>query len=132
MKLDKYISDAYVFGDGKPYLVALLTPNIERLIDLGRELEIDYIDIAELVTHARVMAVYTSRVEAINAGLPSYKTIKRFAVLPREFSIEGGELTPTLKLKRKDIYNKYKEIIEELYMKAGNGLVGRPKNNKGE
>jgi long-chain acyl-CoA synthetase len=132
MKLDKYISDAYVFGDGKPYLVALLTPNIERLIDLGRELEIDYIDIAELVTHARVMAVYTSRVEAINAGLPSYKTIKRFALLPREFSIEGGELTPTLKLKRKDIYNKYKEIIEELYMKAGNGLVGRPKNNKGE
>lgn len=132
MKLDKYISDAYVFGDGKPYLVALLTPNIERLIDLSRELELDYIDIAELVTHDKVMAVYTSRVEALNAGLPSYKTIKRFALLPREFSIEGGELTPTLKLKRKEIYNKYKETIEELYMKRGNGSVGRPKTNNGE
>lgn len=127
MKLDKYISQAFVYGDRKPFLVALLTPNLERLIDLGRELEVDYIDIEELVTHDKVMDLYAQRVELLNASLPSYKTIKRFALLPREFSIEGGELTPTLKLKRKEIYNKYKNTIEELYMKTGNGLVGRPK-----
>jgi len=127
LKLDKYISEAYVYGDEKPYLVALLTPNLERLIDLGRELGIHYIDIEELVTNEKVMAVYTERMEAFNAALPPYKTIKRFAVLPREFTIDGGELTPTLKLKRKEIYNKYKDIIEELYMKSGNGVVRRPK-----
>ena len=127
LKLDKFISDAYVYGDGKPYLVALLTPNLERLIDLGRELGIHYIDIEELVTNEKVMAVYTRRMEAFNAALPSYKTIKRFAVLPREFTIDGGELTPTLKLKRKEIYNKYKDTIEELYMKTGNGVVRRAK-----
>lgn len=132
MKLDKYISQAFVYGDKKPYLVALLTPNLERLIDLGRELEVDYIDMEELVTHKKVMELYTERVEALNASLPSYKTIKRFALLPREFTIEGGELTPTLKLKRKEIYSKYKDTIEELYMKAGNGLVGRPKTNNGD
>ncbi len=132
LKLDKYISQAYVYGDKKPYLVAVLTPNIERLIDLGRELELDYIDMEELVTHNKVMELYTQRVEMLNATLPPYETIKRFVLLPREFTIEGGELTPTLKLKRKEIYNKYKDGIEELYMKAGNGLVGRPKTNNGE
>jgi long-chain acyl-CoA synthetase len=132
MKLDKYISQAFVYGDRKPFLVALLTPNIERLIDLGRELELDYIDIEELVTHNKVMEVYAERVETLNASFPPYKTIKRFALLPRDFSIEGGELTPTLKLKRREIYNTYKDTIEELYMKAGNGLAGRPKTNNGD
>lgn len=127
LKLDKYISQAYVYGDGKPYLVALLTPNIERLIDLGRELSINYIDLQELVTNERVMALYGERMKAFNANLPSYKTIKRFAVLPVDFTIEGGELTPTLKLRRKEIYLKYKDIIEELYMETGNGIVGQPR-----
>ncbi len=132
LKLDKYISQAFIYGDKKPYLVAVLTPNIERLIDLGREFELDYIDMGELVSHSKVMEVYTQRVEALNATLPPYETIKRFVLLPQEFTIEGGELTPTLKLKRKEIYTKYKDAIEELYMKAGNGLVGRPKTNNGE
>ena len=129
LKLDKYISQAFVYGDRKPYLVALLTPNLERLIDLGRDLEIDYIDIDELVAHERVKSIYQERVQELNASYPPYKTIKRFAVLPREFTIEGGELTPTLKLKRKEIYSKYKEVIEELYMDAGNGLVGHQRKN---
>jgi long-chain acyl-CoA synthetase len=132
LKLDKYISQAFVYGDLKPYLVALLTPNMERLIDLARELGIDYIDIEELVSHQKVLDIYTKRMTALNESLPSYKTIKRFAVLPRDFSIDGGELTPTLKLKRKEIYNKYKDTVDELYMNAGNGLVGHPKTNNGE
>ena len=132
LKLDKYISQAFVHGDRKPFLVALLTPNIERLIDLGRELELDYIDITELVTNSRVMKVYSERVEALNKTMPPYKTIKRFALLPRDFTIEGGELTPTLKLKRKEIYNMYKDTIEELYMKAGNGSGGRQKSKNGD
>jgi long-chain acyl-CoA synthetase len=132
LKLDKYISQAFVYGDLKPYLVALLTPNVERLIDLAREFDIDYIDIEELVTHQKVLDIFTERMAALNESLPSYKTIKRFAVLSREFTIDGGELTPTLKLKRKEIYTKYKDTIEELYMNAGNGLVGHPKTNNGE
>lgn len=132
LKLDKYISQAYVYGDQKPYLVALLTPNLERMVDLGRELDIDYIDMEELVSHQKVLKIYAKRVEELNKDLPPYNTIKRFAVLPREFTIEGGELTPTLKLKRKEIYNKYKDMIEELYINGGNGLVGHPKNINGE
>ena len=132
LKLDKFISQAFVFGDRKPYLVALLTPNIERLVDLGRDLGIDYIDMEELVVHRKILDVYRERVEMLNKTMPPYKTIKRFALIAREFTIEGGELTPTLKLKRKEIYNKYKDVIEELYMTAGNGLVGQPKTKQGE
>jgi len=132
LKLDKYISQAIVFGDRKPYLVALLTPNIERLIDLGRDEELDYLDMNELVRSSRIKQLYNERVELLNKNLPSYNTIKYFALIPHEFSIEGGELTPTLKLKRKEIYEKYKVIVEELYMNNGNGLGFQAKSTNGE
>lgn len=132
LKLDKYISEAIVFGDRKPYLVALLTPNIERLIDLSREEKLDYLDTYELVENKRIKELYSSRINQLNKNLPPYSTIKHFAVIPREFSIEGGELTPTLKMKRKKIYDKYKDIIDELYMSKGNGLVFQSNSIHGE
>jgi len=132
LKLDKYISQAIVFGDRKPYLVALLTPNLERLIDFAREKEIDYLDIYELVKSRRVQKVYDERIAELNANLPSYSTIKYFALLPKDFSIEGGELTPTLKFKRKEIYNKYKAIVDELYISNGNGLVFKKSGENGD
>jgi long-chain acyl-CoA synthetase len=121
LKLDKYISEAIVFGDRKPYLVALLTPNIERLIDLAREEHLDYIDIEGLVNHTRIKEIYLQRITRLNKNFPPYKTIKYFAVAPSEFSIEGGELTPTLKMKRKVIYEKYKTVVDDLYLTNGDG-----------
>ena len=132
LRLDKYISQAIVFGDRKPYLVALLTPNIERLIDFTREEKINYLDIEELVKHDKIRELYRARIDALNKNYPPYKTIKHFALIAREFSVEGGEVTPTLKLKRKEIYNKYKDVVEELYTKNGNGLVFQSKSTHGE
>jgi long-chain acyl-CoA synthetase len=123
LKLDKYISQAIVFGDRKPYLVAVITPNIERLIDYARDENISYIDIDELVCNARVKELYAGRIKELNKNYPPYKTIKYFAVVPSDFSIEGGELTPTLKLKRKFILEKYQNIIEDLYVTNGNGII---------
>jgi long-chain acyl-CoA synthetase len=127
LKLDKYISQAMVFGDRKPYIVAILTPNLERLIDWARQENITYIDIEELVNNRKVKDLFASRIDEINSHYPPYKTIKYFAVVPRDFSIEGGELTPTLKMKRKVIYEQYKEIIEELYEANGSGIIAQPK-----
>lgn len=131
LRMDKYISQAFVYGDRKPYLVALLTPNLERLIKLGQEHGIDYLDIEELVVHRRVHELYATRVEAINARLPSYETIKKFILLPRDFSVEGGELTPTLKLKRKVIYGKYQDRIEQLYLHNGDAAKPQAQTDKG-
>jgi len=128
LKLDKYISQAFVYGDRKPYLIALITPNMERLIELGHEENLDYFDVEELAANEKVRALFAERIEQLNAELPPYETIKKFVLLPRDFSVEGGELTPTLKLKRKVIYEKYRERIESLYHQ--NGVAANP--NEGE
>jgi len=132
LKLDKYISQAIVFGDRKPYLVGLLTPNIERLIDLSRQENLDYLDMYELVNSSPVQELYAQRIELLNKELPPYSTIKRFALIPREFTIEADELTPTLKLKRKKIYKKHKQVIDEMYMSKENGLVFKSAYMNGE
>ena len=131
LKLDKYISQAFLYGDEKPYLVALLTPNIERLIDFARDEKIDYIDIEELVTHSKVVELYNQRMADFNANLPPYETIKKFVVLPREFTIDNNELTPTLKLKRKEICKAYRDRIEEMYGNIGNGSNAKPESTHG-
>ena len=64
--------------------------------------------------------------------MPPYSTIKYFTLVPKDFSISGGELTPTLKLKRKEIYNKYKAIVDEMYMGQENGVVFKNKAVVGE
>jgi long-chain acyl-CoA synthetase len=131
LRLDKYVSQAMVFGDRKPYLVALLTPNVERLVDLGRDEKLDYIDIEELVNNDRVQEIYAERIKELNKTLPPYETIKKFVLLPRDFSIEGGELTPTLKLKRKKIFNMYQDKIEQLYTPNGMDVSNHPKSTNG-
>ncbi len=122
LKLDKYISQAYVHGDRKPYLVALITPNLERLIELAQQENIDYFDLESLVAHAKVRNLFEERISEVNSRLPSYESIKKFVIIPGEFSVEGGELTPTLKFKRKVIYQIYQEKIDSLYYADGNGI----------
>ncbi|BAI80928.1 long-chain fatty-acid-CoA ligase [Deferribacter desulfuricans SSM1] len=119
LKLDKYISQAFVYGDRKPYLVALLVPNFERIVEYAKEHHIEYFDMNDLVANEKILKLFKERVEEINKKLPKYETIKKFSLVPVDFTIEGGELTPTLKLKRRVIYNKYKDKIECLYSDDG-------------
>ncbi len=90
LRMDKYISQAYVYGDRKPYLVALLTPNLERLIQFGRDEGLDYLDVEELVVNQKVHKLYAERVRLLNEKQPPYQTVKKFILLPRDFSVEGG------------------------------------------
>ncbi len=115
LKLDKYISHAYIYGDKKPYLVALLTPNLERLIKFAREQKINYLSIEDLVDNHQVQQLYALRVARFNQKRSPYETIKNFELLAREFTATAGELTPTLKLKRKNIDSMYSHNIEQLY-----------------
>lgn len=131
LKLDKYISQAFVHGDRQPYLVAMVTPNLERLIELAHQERIDYFDLEDLVANAKVQKIFEERIAEVNTKLPPYETIKKFVIIPREFSVEGDELTPTLKFKRKVIYQKYKEKIDSLYYAEGNGFGNQNKNENG-
>jgi long-chain acyl-CoA synthetase len=131
LRMDKYISQAFVYGDRKPYLVAILTPNLERLIQMAQQDGLDYLDMEDLVTNQRVQKRYAHRLQRINDKLPSYQTIKKFILLPRDFSVDGEELTPTLKLKRKVIAAKYQDRIERLYLRNGNSSDDKPQDNGG-
>src|SRR5437763_6336217 len=115
LKADPFISQVMVYGDRRPYPVALITINPEELSKFAREQGILTSEAAAIVKHPKVAERVGRTVEEKNTQLQSYAKIKRFTVLPTDFSLDGGELTPTLKVKRKVVSQKYKDAIEELY-----------------
>jgi len=115
LKSDPLISQAMVYGDRRPYPVALITLNREELERFAREAGIAVTDPETLARHPAVRARVARTVEEKNAALQSYAQIKRFAIVPGDFTQDGGELTPTLKVKRRVVAEKYRDVLEELY-----------------
>jgi len=115
LKADPFISQVMVYGDRRPYPVALITVNPDELKKFAQDQGIIASDAAVLVKHPKVVERVERTVEEKNSKLQSYAKIKKFSVLPVDFSQEGGELTPTLKVKRKVVSSKYLTVIEELY-----------------
>ncbi len=120
LKMITYVSSAFVYGDRKPYLTALIVPNMERMLEFAKEKHLNFFEMEDLVMNEQIQKLFEQRLAEINSHLPPYETIKKFVLLPHDFSIEGGELTPTLKLRRKVIYEKYKQRIEDLYIDHSN------------
>jgi long-chain acyl-CoA synthetase len=115
LKADPFISQVLVYGDRKPYPVALITLNPEELAKFAREQGVLATEPALLVRHPKIVERVGRTVEEKNTHLQSYAKVKKFTVLPDDFTQDGGELTPTLKVKRKVVSEKYREVIEELY-----------------
>ena len=92
-----YVSQVMVHGDKRPYLVALITVN------------------PEMVGRPDVEPTISAAVQKLNESLPSYETIKKFKILPVDLSQEAGELTPTMKVKRKQVSEKYRSVLDSLY-----------------
>jgi long-chain acyl-CoA synthetase len=115
LKASPLVSEVVVLGDRRKYAAALIVPDFaaleRRLRDLGRPGG----DRAELITRPDVLALYQEVVDSLNRELSQFERIKKIALLPREFSIESGELTPTLKVKRKVVEERFKDAIEGLY-----------------
>jgi len=115
LKKSPLIAEAIVLGDRRRFAAALLVPDFaaleRRLKDLGGPPG----DREELVNRKDVVALYKDVVEALNQELSQFERIKRFRLLPREFTIESGELTPTMKVRRKTVEQNWKNEIDELY-----------------
>jgi len=101
------VGQAVVFGDKRPYCVALLTPSEDAVRKFGKD--------GVLTDAAPVRAEIARAIQALNAGLAPYETIKAFALLPADFTEASGELTPSMKVKRKVVIDRYRAAIEELY-----------------
>jgi long-chain acyl-CoA synthetase len=111
----RYISQGMVYGDKQKYLSALITLNEGETAKWAKASGLNYKSFAELTKNEKVFELIEKEIHAINKQLPSYETIKKFRILPSDFTIETGELTPSLKIKRKVCVQKYKSYIEEMY-----------------
>jgi long-chain acyl-CoA synthetase len=115
LKGDPFISQVMVHGDKRPYPVALITVNPEELAKFAKEQGILNTEPAALARHPKVMERVSRIVEQRNTELQSYAKVKKFAILPNDFTVDNGLLTPTLKVKRKLITEKNRETLDSLY-----------------
>lgn len=114
-KRHPFISQSLYFGDGKPHCVMLFTLNTIELKAMLKHEGFDIKPETDLTTLPAVISLVDKAVQDANATLASYETVKHFKILPEDFTIENGLLTPTMKMKRKAIVARYKDTIESLY-----------------
>jgi long-chain acyl-CoA synthetase len=112
-----YIDQACLIGDGRKYLTALIVPDFESLKRYAKNNTIAFSLQEDLVRHPEIRKVIAGEVEKVNASLARYEQIKYFTILERPFDVATGELTPTLKIKRRVVNEKYQKQIEEMYNK---------------
>ncbi len=112
---DKYIDQVAVIGDDRKFVSALIVPNYEALEAYAREQDIPFESTRELVENRQVHDFLFGRIELLQSRFTNYEKIKRFTLLPEPFKMETGELTNTLKLRRKVILEKYADVIDWMY-----------------
>ncbi len=115
LKSSPYILNAVVVGDRRPYLAALIVPNFATVQARAQQSGVTISSPKQMVASAWVRELIEGEIKRLTLNLAQFETIKRFALLEREFTFDGGELTFTLKLKRRVIDERYREEIERLY-----------------
>jgi long-chain acyl-CoA synthetase len=115
LKEDKYIAQAVLIGDQRNFITALIVPNFDGLARWAGYKKISYASHAELIQNPLVIAKVGSRLERVNEHLSNYERIKKIVLLDQEMTLEGGQLTPSLKVKRRVVNQMYAAQIEGMY-----------------
>jgi long-chain acyl-CoA synthetase len=115
LKSSPYVGTPVLIGDRRKYLSALIVPNFEKLTRDAAAMGIEVKSPEELVKHEGVKKLIQDEIDRFNQNLDRQEKIRRFALLPRDFTIDEDEITPSLKVKRKNIDKKYKAVIDQLY-----------------
>ena len=115
LKADALVGNAAVIGDSRKFAAVLISPNFQALERWATQNGVTAKDHAALVKDPKVIAHYGSIVKGVNARLEHHETVKKVGIVADEWSIDGGELTPSMKLKRRVILEKYKDKIEAMY-----------------
>lgn len=115
LKQSPYISDAILHGDRRRYVTALVTLDPDAVAVFAREHSLPTDRWDTLVRHPKVVELVQAAIDKVNGGLASFETIKQFRILPQQFAMESGELTPTMKVKRAVAYDRYKNLFEQMY-----------------
>ena len=120
---DPYIEQACIVGEGRKFIAALIVPAFDALEKWAKSKNLRYKDVRELVKLPEVVELYRERIDEHNKGFARFEQVKKFALLSEPFTVEGGELTPTQKFKRRVIESKYRDIIESFYAEGDGGDV---------
>ncbi|WP_394145520.1 AMP-dependent synthetase/ligase [Vibrio atypicus] len=112
---DHFIEQIAVIADTRKFVSALIVPCYDSLEEYAKELNIKYHDRVELIKHHQIVEMLEQRVNDLQKELAKFEQVKKFKLLPKAFSMDEGELTPTQKLRRKVINDKYQDEIEEMY-----------------
>lgn len=115
LKTNPYIDGAVVVGDRRKFVSALVVPNFEKIEEYARVSNIPFEKTSELVSNDRIRQFILDEVDRSTHGLASYERVKKIILLERDFELEKGEVTPSLKIKRNIVEEKYKTLIDELY-----------------
>jgi long-chain acyl-CoA synthetase len=115
IKRSRFVNQVVVIGDDRKFPAALIVPHLDMLKGYAAHKQIAYNNPAELLTHPQIIGLFERQVDKYTPELAQYEKIKGVALLEKEMTIESGELTPTLKVKRRVVMEKYKDLINRLY-----------------
>ena len=123
LKLSPLVGTAAILGDRRKFPAVMVSPNFALLEDWARENNVSFASRAELIADPKVQALYEGIVEGINGNLARFEKLKRVLLVADEFTADNGALTPTMKLRRRVIEERYKKQIDELYAQAEEAVV---------
>lgn len=132
IKQSRFVSQAVVIGDDRKFPAALIVPEMEALRSYAALKNIPYNDAVELISHPKIVDLFERQVEKYTPDLAQFERIKAVALLDRELTVESGELTPTLKVRRRIVTEKYKDLIDRMYAAKENGVVSGKKKHNGK
>ncbi|AQW91402.1 AMP-dependent synthetase/ligase [Elizabethkingia anophelis] len=112
---NNYIQQVMVVAEGRQFVSALIVPNFEFLKGELSKMNIPFTSWNEIVKNEAINKLYKTKIEEFQTSLASFEKVKKFVLMPAEFEIGSGEITPTLKIKRKVVSEKYKDLIEQMY-----------------
>ena len=115
LALDRYIDQIAIIADQRKFVSALIVPVYGFVKDYAKEKGIEYKNMEELLQHPKILGLFRARIDTLQQQFAHYEQVKRFTLLPEPFSMERGELTNTLKLKRPIVAKNYKEVIDKMY-----------------
>ncbi|MCW0235668.1 MAG: AMP-binding protein [Ferrovibrio sp.] len=118
LKFSPYVSDAVVIGDRRAYLTCLIMIDHDNVVKYAQDLNVPFTNFASLCRAKEVQELIWSEIEKVNKNFARVETIKKFRLIDQQLTAEDDELTPTMKLKRKFVNEKYKPLIEEMYAGA--------------
>ena len=115
IRSSRFVNQAVLVGNGRKFAAALIVPNFDMLASYAKHKGFDLKSPNEFCTDARIIDLMTRQIARQTQGLAQFETVKKFTLLEKELSVDGGEMTPTLKIKRRVVDEKYKEMIDRMY-----------------